>query len=129
MAVIDSCIAVMNRGSTNFNDWNLSQSAIALLKREPEIAADVIIERQKPPFPAGYQPQVIEILYDDMVYVRSEQGRIRYVRDCPRNYIPPFMEIRFDGQMAVFIIQGEMVVDRTELMANLDQLLGRLDGD
>ncbi|MGB3548461.1 MAG: hypothetical protein WBA17_15920 [Saprospiraceae bacterium] len=70
---------------------------------------------------------MIEILYDDMVYVRSERGCITYSRDCPRNYIPPFMEIRFDGQLAMFVIQGEMVVDRTGQMAALDELLGRLD--
>ena len=111
----------------DLSGWQLSRTARMTLEREPEIAADLAIERQKPPFPAGYQPELIEILYDDVVYVRSERGQITYLRDCARNYIPPFMEIRFDGQMAMFVIQGEMVVDRTEQMAALDELLGRLD--
>lgn len=120
---------IMSAPPTDVRQWGLSQSAIAVLEQEPEIAADLAKERKKPPFPAGYQPEIIEILYSDMVYVRSERGRITYLRDCPRNYIPPFMEIRFDNQMAMFVIQGEMVVDRTEQMATLDALLGRLEPD
>ncbi|MGB3491230.1 MAG: hypothetical protein WBA57_00775 [Elainellaceae cyanobacterium] len=37
------------------------------------------------------------------------------------------MEVRFDDQMALFLIQGEVVVNRTQAMAALDQLLGRLN--
>lgn len=113
--------------SPDIGQWGLSQRAVAVLREEPEIAADLAVERRKPPFPAGYQPEVIEILYSDLVYVRSERGRITLLRDCARNYIPPFMEICFDDQLAMFVIQGEMVVDRTGQMAALDELLGRLD--
>lgn len=118
---------VIDKKQPNISQWNLSQRAIELLRREPEISADLARERQKPPFPAGYRPALIEILYDDLLYVRSEAARITYLRDCPRNYIPPCMEIRFDNQMAIFVVQGEMVVDRTGYMAALDELLGRLD--
>lgn len=120
-------MTTMSSKPPDIENWNLSQSAIELLRRYPEIAADLAIERQKLPFPAGYRPDLIEILYEDLVYVRSEQGRITFLRDCPRNYIPPFMEIRFDDQLAMFVIQGEMVVDHTEQMAALDELLGRLE--
>lgn len=120
-------VLVMSASPADIGQWGLSQRAVAVLREEPEIAADLAVERKKPPFPAGYQPEVIEILYSDLVYVRSERGRITYLRDCARNYIPPFMEIRFDDQLAMFVIQGEMVVDRTGQMAALDQLLGRLD--
>ena len=117
----------MSEASPDIYRWNLSRSAIEVLLREPEIAAGLAVERKKLPFPAGYQPEIIEILYSDLVYVRSERGQITYLRDCPANYIPPFMEIRFDNQLAMFVIQGEMVVDRTAQMAALDELLGRLD--
>ena len=119
-------VSVMS-ASPDIGQWGLSQRAVAVLREEPEIAANLAEERKKPPFPAGYQPKVIEILYSDLVYIRSEKGRITYLRDCPRNYIPPFMEIRFDDQLAMFVIQGEMVVNRTGQMAALDELLGRLD--
>ncbi|MGB3614212.1 MAG: hypothetical protein WBA10_10495 [Elainellaceae cyanobacterium] len=117
----------MTANPPDFSSWNLSQSAIELLRREPEIASDLARERKRLPFPAGYRPAVIDILYDDLLYVRSEYGQITFLRDCPRNYIPPFMEIRFDDQMAMFVIRGEMVVDRTQNMAALDELLGRLN--
>ena len=120
-------MVVMSKASPDIHSWNLSRNAIETLLQESEIAAALALEREKLPFPAGYQPDIIEILYSDLVYVRSERGRITYLRDCPRDYIPPFMEIRFDDQLAMFVIQGEMVVDRTGQMAALDQLLGRLD--
>ena len=117
----------MTQTPPDFTSWNLSQSAIELLKQEPEIASDLARERKRLPFPAGYRPALIEILFDDLVFVRSEYGQITFLHDCRRNYIPPFMEIRFDEQMAMFVIQGEMVVDRTQHMAALDELLGRLE--
>ena len=122
-------VGIMSAAPPDVREWGLSQRSMAVLRQEPEITADLAKERKKKPFPAGYQPKIIEILYDDLVYVRSERGRITYLRDCPRNYIPPFMEIRFDDQLAMFAIQGEMVVNRTEQMAALDELLGRLDTD
>jgi hypothetical protein len=36
------------------------------------------------------------------------------------------MEVRFDDQMALFVIDGEIVVNRVVAMAELDQVLGRL---
>lgn len=110
----------------NLEDWSLSASAISLLTQEPEITSDLAIVRQRHPFPAGYTPAVVDVLFDDVLFIRSAQGQIVFLRPCSPNYQPPFVEVRFDDQMALFLIQGEVVVNRTQAMAEIDQLLGRL---
>jgi hypothetical protein len=119
----------------NLEDWSLSASAIALLTQEPEITSALKIARRKHPFPAGYTPAVVDVLFDDVLFIRSvgtkplpgeHRGQIVFLRPCSPNYQPPFVEVRFDDQMALFLIQGEIVVNRTQAMAELDQLLGRL---
>jgi hypothetical protein len=110
----------------NLEDWSLSASAIALLTREPEITSALAIARRKHPFPAGYTPAVVDVLFDDVLFIRSDRGQIVFIRPCSPNYQPPFVEVRFDDQMALFLIQGEVVVNRTQAMAELDHLLGRL---
>jgi hypothetical protein len=109
----------------NLEEWSLSASAIALLTQEPEITSALVIARQRYPFPAGYTPAVVDVLFDDVLYIRSDRGNLVFLRPCPPHYQPPFVEVRFDDQMALFLIQGEVVVNRTQAMAELDQLLGR----
>ncbi|MFE4108693.1 hypothetical protein [Almyronema epifaneia] len=110
----------------NLEDWSLSASAIALLTQEPEITSALAIARRKYPFPAGYTPAVVDVLFDDVLFIRSDRGQIVFLRPCTPNYQPPFVEVRFDDQMALFLIRGEIVVNRVQAMAELDQLLGRL---
>ncbi|NJK38613.1 MAG: hypothetical protein HC824_20950 [Synechococcales cyanobacterium RM1_1_8] len=110
----------------NLEDWSLSSSAIALLTQELEIISELAIARQRSPFPAGYTPAVIDVLFDDVLFIRSDRGQITFLRPCSPNYQPPFVKVRFDDQMALFLIQGEIVVNRIQAMAELDQLLGRL---
>ena len=97
--------------------WKLSDVAIARLAPELEIVADLAMARHQPPLPPGYVPTVIEVLFDDIPYIRSEHGRIVYIRPCRLDYQPPFVEYRFDGEMAVFQVSGEYVVNRAEKIA------------
>lgn len=113
----------------NLKEWSLSARSLALLKKEPEITAAVAIARQQLPFPAGYTPAIVEVLFDDVPFIRSRRGQIVFLRPCPPNYQPPFVEVRFDDQMALFLIRGDVVVNRTQAIATLDQVLGRLTLD
>jgi hypothetical protein len=110
----------------NLEEWSLSTAAISLLTQEPEITSALVIARQRHPFPAGYTPTVVDVLFDDVLFIRSDRGHLVFLRPCSPHYQPPFVEVRFDDQMALFLIQGEVVVDRTQAMTELDQLLGRL---
>ncbi len=98
-------------------EWGLSPHAATLLSKQPEILADLAQERLLPPFPPGYVPTVVEVLFDDLPYLRSVEGVLTYTRSCDSNYEPAFIEYRFDDQIALFQIGAEFVVNRVEGMA------------
>lgn len=110
----------------NPSDWGLSAQAAAVLSKEPEILTELAQDRLLPPFPPGYIPTVVEVLFDDVPYIRAERGVLTYVRDCHPDYQPPFVEYRFDDEIAVFQVGGEYVVNRTEGMAITAALQGLL---
>ena len=103
--------------------WGVSAQAIAVLSQEPEILADVAKARNRPPLPPGYCPDVIEVLFEDLPYLRSEQGVLSVLRDCLPNYQPRFIEYRVDEETAFFQVGSDVVVNRLEGIA---QLMGRM---
>ena len=104
---------------TNPAAWGLSPAAVAILSREPAILVDLAASRQLPPLPPGYVPQLIEVLFDDLPYIRVEAGTVTYLRACHPDYAPPFVEYRFDDEVALFQVGGEVVVNRIEGMASV----------
>ena len=54
--------------------WGLSPQTIEVLSREPEILDDLAQVRSLPPLPPGHSPAVVEVLFEDVPYLRSEQG-------------------------------------------------------
>jgi hypothetical protein len=110
----------------NLADWALSPHTVAILTKEPEILADLAESRLLPPFPPGYVPQVIEIWFDDIPYIRVEAGTVTYLRDCRPDYEPPFVEYRFDDEIALFQVGRECVVNRIAGIANVVDLTSRL---
>jgi hypothetical protein len=106
--------------------WNLSAEAMVVLSQNAEWIGRLSQEHSKPPFPSGYCPRCVEIWFDEILFVRWLQGRITYLRSCPRTYQPPLMELYFDDQLALAMVLGDVVVNRATAMAQLDQALGRL---
>jgi hypothetical protein len=106
--------------------WNLSERAIAILSREPEIVIDLQHSRSLPPLPPGYVPQQVEVLLDDMVALRYANGEKIYERQFSEDFEPQWIEWRFDNQSAVFAIGGEYVLNRTEGIAEVVARLGLL---
>lgn len=106
------------------SQWGLSLQAIAVLSQHTELIGELAEERAKACFPPGYTPSIIEIFYDDILCMRYQQGQIEYPNLSPEQ--PPFMEVRFDDQMALFVVNSEVVVNRVVAMADLDRVLGRL---
>ena len=99
--------------------WGLSSQAIEVLSREPAILDDLAQAKSLPPLPPGYSPAVIEVLFEDVPYLRSEQGVLSILRECLPDYQPRFIEYRIDDETAFFQIGGEIVVNRLEAIAHL----------
>jgi hypothetical protein len=97
--------------------WGLSQGAIGILEKEPEIVRDLMAARAMPPFEREYVPNSLEIRFDDVTFIRYERGKLPYCHPCSPDYNPPFTEYCLDGETALFHVDGEIVVDRTQ---NLD---------
>ncbi|MBD1847434.1 hypothetical protein H6F89_29350 [Cyanobacteria bacterium FACHB-63] len=110
-------------------DWGLSERAISILIKEPEVVANLQEARSLSPFSPDYVPCVIEELFDDIPFRRWEQGKSSpiYERPCSADYDPPFVEYSFDGQTALFHVQGEIVVNRMELMSDFAQQIAELN--
>lgn len=109
------------------SSWGLSEHAITILDKEPEIVAELQQARSLPPLPADYQPSVIEERFDGINYRRWEEGHLVYERPCSAKYEPPFVEYCFDEQTALFHVNGEIVVNRIARMAEMASLRGLLN--
>ncbi|BAY59325.1 hypothetical protein NIES2135_62020 (plasmid) [Leptolyngbya boryana NIES-2135] len=99
---------------------NLSFQALAVLTKEPEIFAEVTEANNQLPFAPDYQPTHIQIRFDDVPCLEVVDGVAAVLVNCPVNYKPPFTAFYFDHSLALFLINGEAIVDRTHAMANLD---------
>lgn len=107
---------VMTQAETQqlLESWGLSQHAISVLSKEPEIVADLAKARELEPFSANYKPKVFEVLFEDVVHIRWQEGKKPFIADCSENYQPLFTEYAFDEQCALFLVNGEVVVNRAE---------------
>jgi hypothetical protein len=100
-----------------------SPRILAYLEGRPGMAEEIAEEQQKAPLPAGYTPSVIAVFFDGMIFLRWKQGRIIYLRDHPKTYVPDIVQIEFDEQVALISVLREVLVDRATYMASLDRLL------
>lgn len=121
---------IMTQAETQqlLKSWGLSEYAISVLDKEPEIVADLAKARELEPFAPDYKPKVFEVLFDDIVYIRCEEGKQPFIADCSENYQPLFTEYALDEQCAFFLVNGEVVVNRAENMnLNINQFLKGVD--
>lgn len=105
------------------SQWRLSESTQAILARNSDIVESLIEDRQYPPFPEEYTPYLIDFLFDERRYVRLEKGKLTELKSCEECFQPDFIEIRFDGECALFLCNGEEIVNRLHNIAQLDEIL------
>ncbi len=104
--------------------WGLSKSVMSFLRNDPDLLARLEVARHQRAFSSKYRPKVIEIFYDEMCMIRSVSGRIIYNRVMPGISIPMLLEVRFDGEIAMFLVNCEPAIDRTTSTLPLATLLG-----
>lgn len=100
-----------------------------ILTLEEDLTAHIEASAVKFPFPAGYTPHVIEILFDDCVFIRSVNGEIVYLRRVSSSYEPDMIEIRFDDDTALLKVGDRIVCDRTSEITKLEEIMGRLESE
>ncbi|NEQ52267.1 MAG: hypothetical protein F6K11_19360 [Leptolyngbya sp. SIO3F4] len=98
--------------TTKLLSKTVSPQAQDLLGEMPEILEAVTEAQQRPPLPLGYIPSVIEVLFEDVLYLKSVDGVLLLARDCLADYQPRFVEYRFDDEMALFQIGPDVLVNR-----------------
>jgi len=103
--------------------WGLSPGATAYLNQHPEQIPALAAAKALPPLPPGYGPEVVEVLFDDVPYLRSVGGVLVFSRDCLPDYQPGCVEYRLDDQLAFFQVGREVVIDR---MGGLGLVQGRV---
>ena len=123
---------LLNQNSTTslipiLQSWQLSESAISVLSKEPEVVAKLQQAKELFSFPVDYIPNVIEEKFDNINFRRWEYGVLTYERHCSSSYEPPFVEYSFDRQTALFFIDGEIIVNRIELMIENTELVNLLN--
>lgn len=108
---------------TNVNDWGISKTVIGFLMDDLELLRWLSQERNKKPFPPNYRPDTIELLSNGICQIRAIGGQIVYFNPISEQVLPGFIEIRFDTEIAMLLIRGEIVIDRTNNNSQLAQLL------
>jgi hypothetical protein len=104
-------------------DWGVSKSVMSLLRNDPELFARLDLARHQRPFSSKYRPTTIEIFYDEICLIRAIDDRIIYNQLMPELSIPTLVEVKFDGEMAMFLVNCEPVIDRTTSTLPLANLL------
>ena len=108
----------------DINSWGLSKSVVALLCHNTELISRLDRLRRQRGFPSQYRPKKIEVFYDDACWIKSVDRRVTY-HDLPISKSTPItIEVRFDGEIAMFSINSETIVDRTNNSVSLLELLG-----
>lgn len=111
----------------DLKQWGLSKSVLELLSYDPELVIRLGRMRRYRSFPHTYRPQTIEVLYDDICWIKSIDGRIVYTHPATDCWLPTFIEVRFDRELAMFSIDCEQIIDRTGNLSSLRELLGTSD--
>ena len=112
--------------TSSIHNQNQSAQAIAFFEKEPELQQYIEKQREKGDLPGEFAPTVVEIKFEGLTYIRYESGEITASRECSEGYVPPFWEICFDeDESALFVLSpGEILLDRTAQMSELDEILG-----
>lgn len=108
-------------------NWQLSGAATSFFEDRPEILKHVAEAKERSPFAAKYTPTLVEVLFNDIVYIRYENEAITAIRESKKGFVPEFWEVCFDGETALFVIGNEVVIDRSGEMADFDVLMGKFN--
>lgn len=89
----------------------------------PTLAEDLAVVISKPPFPSGYQPETIEVFFDEIPVYTWMNGET--VLDVPvsQDIEPDAIEIGIDGELGFVILGNQLILNRIKSLAIHDELM------
>ena len=114
----------------NLNDLQLCREAFnpstqtwQFLQENSYLASQLLQWYLLEPFPSSFVPKEIEIIFDGVTFFRKNHREI-YVLKYPdsqelKEYQAEYSEYLFNGEIALFHCRGEVLIDRTQNLAEI----------
>lgn len=101
----------------------INQDTYKKLANFPNLAEDLAAVISKPPFPFDYQPETIEVFFDEIPVYTWMNGET--VLDVPvsQDTEPDAVEIGIDGELGFVIFGDQIILNRIKNLAIHDELL------
>lgn len=117
---IESSILDLERCRQIFNP---TAKTWKFLQENTYLIPDLLQWYQLEPFPKHFVAQEIEIVYDGITFIKAN-AQETYLLKYPdpeelKDYLPEYSEYFFDGEIGVFHCRGEILIDRTQNLAEI----------
>lgn len=89
----------------------------------PTLVEDLAAVISKPPFPCGYQPETIEILFDEIPVYTWTNGETVLDVAVDQDTEPDAVEIGIDGELGFVILGEQLILNRIKNLALYDELM------
>lgn len=101
----------------------ITHDAYRRLADFPTLAEDLAAVISSPPFPINYQPETIEIFFDEIPVYTWMHGET--VLDVPvsQDTEPDAVEIGIDGELGFVILGDQLILNRIKNLALYDDLM------
>ena len=106
---------------TKVQNLSLPIEIAQLILKDKYFAEYLVEEKEKYPFPANYTPEIIEIRFNNILYLKSINNKLIYNKLCPTNMETKFIEWRFDDECAIFQTSDKLIIDRTTNLVDFDK--------
>ncbi|MCA1992531.1 MAG: hypothetical protein LDL41_10935 [Coleofasciculus sp. S288] len=93
----------------------ISPKSIEVLLRYPDMRSQVLSAMKLAPKPMGYEPTLIEI-FDNSGLLAGRINDFVYTVQLPPEHCSEFIAWYFDGELVLFAVGSEVVVNRLQLM-------------
>ncbi len=101
-------------------------NSISVLERHPQLHQEVEKAKKLPPLPLDYSPAVVEV-FDQLGVIAGMAFGVPY--ECDRSFDAEseFIAWYLDGELALFYIRSEVLVNRLEYVETAAELLKKLE--
>lgn len=65
-----------------------------------------------PCFSAAYKPLELEVLYDNVLFLKTKETGMAYQKNWLEIHQPITFEMRFDGEVVLFMMNSRVIMDR-----------------